>query len=315
MRHSFFTAFCLAGIVQTANSQLTLLPRIGVENSKALVSVNDSKFFTPGSSQFAPQAGIRLDYKFKKGHGIFAGASTGNSTVAYNFTNPETSLTDYFISRSNTQLRLEGGYQFNTKPVFIKKNSAPKKSASQKNSNCSKKEESNMNRRCGSYTQRSSCSQKTKSENSNPMVKKSPMSVSFQPLIGMAFVPSLKSDFVTKNEGRQPSYSYHAANWNTALMAGMGFEFANNKTKLFRVNLQYLVGLGNLNNKTLTTQSNNKNISTNYTSGFSAWNLSFGVPVSFTKKPAAKNKTTEKIQHQQKKHCEQIRIRCSGIRI
>ena len=92
MRRIVSAMLCLTFIVQTVFSQLTLTPRIGVENSKTLVSVNDSKFFAPIPSQFSPQAGLRLDYQFKKGHGIFAGFSTSNSNTGFNFSNPETCL-------------------------------------------------------------------------------------------------------------------------------------------------------------------------------------------------------------------------------
>jgi hypothetical protein len=314
MRRSLFALFCLAFIAQTATSQLTLVPRIGVENSRALVSVNDNNFFTPIPSQFTPQAGIRLDYKFKKGHGVFAGVSTSNTTIAFSFTNPETSITNYFASRSTNQFRLEGGYQFNTKPVLFKNSSASKKSASQKSSSCSKKEGS-MKQGCGSYAQRSHCGEKMKSEKTKQVAKKSMISVRFQPQVGMAFIPSPKNDFASKLQGTQTNYTYNAGNWSTALISGIGFEFAKGRNKLFQVNLQYMKGIGNLDKTTLTTQSGNKSIETNFASRTSAWSLSFGIPVSFAKKPAVKHKATEKNHPQQKRHCEQIRYRCGGIRI
>jgi len=154
MRHSVL-AMCLALIVQVAQSQLTFTPRIGFENAQTCVSINDGNFISPLSNQFTPQAGARFDYKFKKGHGVFAGISTSNTAVAFSFTNPEQSLTNNFSSRSSTQVRLEGGYQFNTKPILFKSNSNKSKPAQQRKTGCSRGE-SNMKQGCGSYSRSSS---------------------------------------------------------------------------------------------------------------------------------------------------------------
>ena len=122
MRHSVL-AMCLALIAQATYSQLSFTPRIGFENAQTCVSIDDGKFISPLSNQFTPQAGARFDYKFKKGHGAFAGISTSNTTVAFSFTNPEQSLSNNFSSRSSAQLRLEEDYQFNTNTILFKSNS------------------------------------------------------------------------------------------------------------------------------------------------------------------------------------------------
>ncbi len=314
MRHSVLAILCLAFITQTAQSQLTLTPRIGVENSTTLVSVNESKFFAPIPSQFSPQAGIRLDYRFKKGHGVFGGFSTSKTNTAFNFSNPETSLTNYFASRSAAQIRLEGGYQFNTKPIYFKGSSSNKKSASQKSNSCSSSKEKSMKQGSGSNTRSSSHCGKMKSEVAKQKAKKESMFVRLQPQLGMAFIPSVKDDFAGKVQGTQISNTYNAGNWNTALISGMGFEFGKGKAKLFQLNLQYLKGIGNMDNSILTTQSGNKNVETIFASRASSWSLSFGIPISFGKKPAEKNKVQQKNHHSQKNRCEQVRISCGSVR-
>ncbi|HEX7903411.1 MAG TPA: hypothetical protein VF487_06000 [Chitinophagaceae bacterium] len=318
MRHSFLTMLCFVLITQTATSQFTITPRLGVESSRTLVSVNDGKFFAPLSSQFSPQASLRMDYKFRKGHGIFAGISTNNTTVAFNFSNPEASVTSFFASRSTAQLRSELGYQFTSKPEFFKKTAATK-SASTKSSSYSKKGESNTRQSCGSYSYRSSCADKARqhcSSSKSKQTKTSPMNLRFQPQVGLSAIHSPKADFTDKLEGTQTSYAYHAGNGSTALITGMGFEFAKGNNKLFVVNIQYLKGIGNLNDKTLTTSSGGKSLETNFASRTSAWSLNVGVPLTLSSSKASntKNKSTQKSQPQQKRSCGQSSYR-SCIRI
>ena len=315
MRHSVLAMFCLAFFAQAASSQLTLTPKLGVENSRTQVSINDNDFIKPVSLQLTPQAGLRLDYKFKKGHGVFAGISTSNTTVSFSFTNPETSLTNYFASRSATQIRLEGGYQFNTKPMVFKNSASSKnKTEAKKSSGCGSRSESNMKQGCGSYSSRAFC-EKLKAEKSKQLAKAKPMSVRLQPQIGMAYIPSPKNDLTQKWETYQTVYTYNAGNWNTALITGMGFEFAKGKTKLFQVNFQYLKGIGNMDNTLLKTEAGGKSVETFYASRASSWNLSFGFPVSFAKNTSSKSKMEKKNYQQEKRtHCEQkIQYRCRKI--
>jgi hypothetical protein len=314
MRRSLFTLICAFCIVQTATAQLTLVPRIGVENSRALVRVDNNSFFVPASARFSPQASLRLDYRLKSGHGFFAGASTSNMILAFNFSNPETSLSNYFTSRGTTQIRFEGGYQFNSKPILLKNtsSSSSKKRGEQKSSSYGKGE-TGMKRQCGSYQRSSSCGSKGKEQGLKQIAKKNQLGLRLQPQIGMAFIPSPQNDFSTKQQAAQTNYTYNAGNWNTAIVTGMGFEFAKGRTKLFQVNLQYLKGVGNMNTSVLETMVNNKSVTTAYASRASAWSLSIGVPISFAKKTITKNKAIEKAPQQQKKSCEQIRQRCSGF--
>jgi hypothetical protein len=297
----------------TASSQFTLTPKLGIENSRTLVSINNDDFIKPVSLQLTPQAGVRLDYRFKTGHGVFAGVSTSNTTVSFSFTNPETSITNYFASRSATQVRLEGGYQFNSKPMLFKNSGSVKKKPEAKSSNrCGSKSENTMKQRCGSYSSRSYSCEKLKAEKSKQLAKAKPMSVRFQPQVGMAYIPSTKTELAQKMQGTQTTYTYNAGNWNTALISGMGFEFAKGKTKLFQVNFQYLKGLGNMNNELLKTEAGGKSVETYYASRASSWNLSFGVPISFTKNTTAKRTKSQKSDcQQQKTHCEQkVQYRC-----
>ena len=100
-----------------ANAQFTILPQLGFENSRTSVEFNELSSFSPLGAKLLPQAGIRLDYKSKQGHGPSVGIATSRSVVKFNFSDPETGMNTYTAAKGNTQLRIEGGYQVSTKPI------------------------------------------------------------------------------------------------------------------------------------------------------------------------------------------------------
>ncbi|MEO7983907.1 MAG: hypothetical protein ABI688_07490 [Bacteroidota bacterium] len=312
MRRSIFAMLCLVIVTMTASSQLALVPSFGIESARPMVSVNNNSFIMPPSSQLRPQAGIRLDYKFKTGHGIFAGLSTSNTSIAFNFTSPELSGVSYFTNRPATQLRLEGGYQFTTKPLVFKNNAPAKRSCQQRRSCCSRTGSSLIKRPgCGMSMQRSSCCQSSHSAKAKQVEKRSMLSVRFQPQVGMAYIPSVKNDFETSLKAGQLTYTYNAGNYNTALLAGVGFEFAKGRNKIFQVNVQYLKGVGNLDNTTLTTNAGTKSTETNFASRVSAWKLSIGVPLSFSKSRSGGHCGAAR-KPNPKKHYRQVNFGCGA---
>jgi len=107
---------------------------------------------------------------------------------------------------------------------------------------------------------------------------------------------------VTNTSGSQTEYTYNAGNMKTALLTGMGFEFAKNKSRLFSVSVNYFKGL-NDNETTLTSQAAGKTITTNLNSKVSGWNAAIGIPIGFTKKT-----TTNHKEQKTKSGCEQYRI-------
>ncbi len=84
--------FLLTG--SAANSQFSLLPQIGFEQSRTKVQYNNQNFFKPFAKDNI-QASLRADYRFKKGHGPFVSIASSPATVNLNFTEPET-LKDNF---------------------------------------------------------------------------------------------------------------------------------------------------------------------------------------------------------------------------
>jgi hypothetical protein len=295
MRTAALTLLVFVAFGYAAKSQkFSLVPQVGFENSKTKISYNDLGSFSPIGVKFSPQASLRLNYSSKQGHGFFIGAATSRSVVSFSFTDPETGMNNFKATAGNMQLRMEGGYQFNTKPISL--NSSKKSSAS----STEKKNCSSRSSHC--------CSRSSNKTKEQSLSKNKSSWVRIQPSVGIGFIPGIKNDVVTKTQAGQTTYQYNAGNWNTALIAGTGFEFGRGSTRQFTISVNYLKGLGNMDEKTITSTSGGKTVTTNLESASSAWNLKVGIP--FTLK--AKNKSDKKTEHR-RSGCGQYRIiyRCT----
>ena len=277
-------------IAAAVNAQkLSLTPQVGFENSKTSVDYNKLGSFVPIKGNFNPQVSLRLDYKFKQGFGAYVGASTSRSVVLYNFNDIDNGMNLYNSQRGNMQLRMEAGYLFTTKPINFNKGKA--------SSNSTSKVRSENKSSCGSYSYRSSCSKsyssshcQSKSSSSKKIQNKGGW-VRLQPSVGVGFIPSPKTDIVSKTQGGETSYEYRAGNWNTALMTGMGFEFGRNKQRLINVSINYFTGIGNMNKQTVSAISGAKMSVANLESNASGWNMRIGIPFTLAEKRTIKNKT------------------------
>ncbi len=105
---------------------------------------------------------------------------------------------------------------------------------------------------------------------------------------------SQPSEIDLNTQGSQTNYSYKAGAWNTALIAGTGFEFGSNRHAKFIININYLKGLGNMDTKTISSVSNNKSVATMISSKASSWNVSLGIPISLSKKKPEMHKQFER---------------------
>lgn len=316
MRTATLTSLLFVAWGYAANSQqLTLLPQVGFENSRTAISYNNLRSFAPLGGEFSPMAALRLDYKFKQGFGPYLTVSSSRSGVLFNFSDPENGMNNYNASRAGMQLRLEGGYQYSTKPIYF--NRAKKSSGSPALQRTGQKKD------CSSYYSRSNClkdysssarcgTDKSKQKQSTAKNKGNWMSI--QPSLGVGFIPSVKTDVTAKAQGGQTIYEYRAGNWNTALITGVGFEFGRNKQRLFNISINYFNGIGNLGRQTITTTSNSKTTVTRLQSDASGWNMKVGIPFTLAqKKTPARQKTEYKIYRPQNK-CGQYKmtykIRC-----
>lgn len=313
MRTAALTLLSFVAFMYAAKAQkFSLLPQVGFENSKTKVIYNNSSAFAPAGITFSPQVSLQLAYKTKPGHGFFLGGSTSRTTVPFSFINPETGLDNHKAVTGNMQVRLEGGYRFNSKPFYFKKqNNTSTKSAA--NTTTQKKA-------CGSYSYKSSCVKNKTEANRLPDANEVKQAgnnkgswVRLQPSVGIGYIPFTKTDVITKMQNGQASYEYRAGNWNTALVAGMGVEFGRNDTRLFTLSVNYLKGFGNLDRRTISTLVGTKTMTTQLQSEVSGWNMRIGVPLTLgAKKPATKQQSVKKME-QPKPKCGQYRIlyRCN----
>jgi hypothetical protein len=307
--------FTLFGCV--AMAQLRIVPQFGIETSKTTLSYNSTGNFSPLCTKLSPHASLRLDYKFKKGHGPFVGLATSRSGVNYSFSNQETGNTNYIASRDNKQLRMEGGYQVSTKRFYLNKNASKTKAAT------ANTEKYTSRKSCADFYVRSSCGSKANKIAESPTRSKKGSWVQLQPSAGMAFVPTASAaEIATKTDNNITSYQYTAGNWKTAIIAGTGVVFGNNNNEKLVVSLNYIKGIGNnLNTQTLTTTSGSKTTTTQLSSAASNWNLRIGVPLSLGKKPTPKKeviriqertemKPAEVKQPKEQKKCGSSMYRC-----
>ncbi|MFI5129306.1 MAG: hypothetical protein ACHQFX_04915 [Chitinophagales bacterium] len=298
MRNAAFILLFVASGYVAKSQRFSLLPQVGFENSKTKISYNDLSSFAPEGVKFTPQASLRLNYSSKKGHGFFLGTATSRSIVSFSFTDPETLSNTYSATAGSLQLRMEGGYQFNSKPITLgKSKQASANNTAKKNCSSAKTEK----RSCGSSSSRSS--NKTKE---NSVSKNSSSWVRIQPSLGMGYIPFVKDDVITKSEGGQAVYQYNAGNWRTALIAGTGFEFGKGNTSKVTVSVNYFKGVGNLDEQTITSVSGGKTVTTTLESVSSGWNVRVGVPFALKAKP--KTAKTKKTENRKSSGCGQYRM-------
>jgi hypothetical protein len=240
--------------------------------------------------KFSPQASLRLNYSSKQGHGFFVGAATSQSIVSFSFTDPENGMNNYVATTGDMKLRLEGGYQFSTKPISL---GSAKSSASKSTG------KPGCSHSCSHY-----CSHGSNQGKQNSFSAARNSWVRIQPSIGLAYVPFAENDIVTSTEAGQTTYQYNAGNWKTAAIAGTAFEFGRGRARLFTVSVDYFKGLGNLDEKTITTASGGKTVTTTLSSASSGWNVKVGIPFSL----AAKPKPAAKHVEQHHSGCGQYRM-------
>jgi hypothetical protein len=283
-----------------ANAQFTLTPQIGFDLSKTTISFNHSenannyaqaKAISPLGSKSSVKASLRGDYRFKKGHGVFASVGTSPAVVEYSFENPLTASTNYKASTGPLQWRLEAGYMFTSKKINLQKSSGKEKSSKVEARNCSP---------FGCGARKSSAK-----ENQN-------LNLKLQPSLGFAYLPVIKDDIIKEGS----SYKYNAGNWNTGIVTGLGFELGKGRNRLFSVNVSYTKGLGNLDEKTVTEYLSSKPYTTGFTSKTSSWGMTIGVPFGFAKHHNSATKSNHKSSQQKqgcRSRCESYRGRCPRL--
>lgn len=287
-------ALPLAGLLllsSAASAQLTLTPQIGIDNSRTSLQYNNGASFAPLGRQTDPRASLRLDYRLKGGHGPFVGVASSPAPVDFSFADPATGARDFRAGTADRQWRLEGGWQYSSKPLTFRNRKA--EAAAAQRARTRALEQKGEKSRCGSYRYKSDDTE-ARMKKAMQQVRSKAWNMRVQPFAGAAYVPGTEEDISTQNG----SATYKAGNWNTALLAGTGFEFGRGSQRLFTISVQYLKGLGDLDQKTLVTESDAKTTLTRLQSDVSAWSVGLGLPFTLAKKkapqPARSQSTKEK---------------------
>ncbi len=288
MRTILLFIITLLIVTLTTNAQLTLLPQVGFERAATNLQINDLGSFSPMDAQGNLKAAIRADYKFKGGHGPFAGFGTSPATVAVRFNDPATVASNFKSVANGLQWRLEGGYQYTSQPIYFKKKPAnavsrTSKFEMKKKSDVSGLEKSSVQKvfiekRCGSSYYRSQCEKKTITSRK----KDERLNMRIQPSAGMAYRPSVDESF----EKSGNTYQYNTGNWKTAFISGLAFEFAKGVKRQATVGVHYTKGMG-MDKEVLNTVTDSKPTTTYFNSDASSWAVTLGIPISLSKRQAA----------------------------
>ena len=309
MRKTITLLFVLMSCV--TNAQFSIQPQIGLENSRTTIKSNEFSSFSPTGMHFAPRLAVRMNYKFKTGHGLFFGVATSSQAVEFKFTDPQAAGTAYTASNKGLQLHLEGGYQYSTKPISLGRAG----SANKAEHRCGGGEERKCVSKPGCQHRTTSYCNKTAGKTSasnKPSASNKEWYMRIVPSAGLAFNPSGTGKIETETKGGQTTYEYKAG-WNTAFIVGTAFEFGSLKQSRFVVSLNYLKGLGN-NEGTINTIVNGKPNATSIRSAASGFSVSLGIPVNLKKN---KSYSQKKESYSQKKEClrSNIQHRCSQYRM
>jgi len=268
MRKAALTSLVFVACGFATNAQLSVSPRVGIEQAFNCVKYNSTSCINPISPNISPQISVRADYLFNKVHGPFVGIASNRSLVTYEFTNPETGDKEYAASQGDWKLRLEAGYQVSSKPIALGK-TAKQPATTVSTANLSP---------CAAARMRAM----------TPVPQKPVMTMRIQPYAGMAFVPNPEQAITTAMKNGETVYQYQAGNYTSAFITGLNLAFAKGSVNKYVVGIQYLKGIG-MNTETLNTSTQNKLVTTQLSSSSAAWNINVGIPLSFAKnkQPAA----------------------------
>jgi hypothetical protein len=268
-------------ITYASNAQFSIVPQVGVETFRTTLSSGDFSSFSPLGVQFAPRLAVRMAYNLKSGQGAFLGVATNSPGVVYKFTDPQNARSAYSASAGDYNVRLEGGYQYTSKPITLRK-AANTKNTNSSAGRCGQKYEVAQKPGCSRYRAAGMCNSNRSSTSYAKLASPDRgMFMRIKPSVGLALAPS-GSELETTTKGAMTTYKY-TSGWNTALIAGTAFEFGTREQSKLVVSINYLRGLGN-NSQTIVNNELIKSPTTTLSSKTSGFNISVGIPFSFSKK-------------------------------
>ena len=264
-------------LASAASAQFSILPQVGMERTRTSVNYDHLGSVTPLGTKTGLSASLRFDYRFRGGHGPFAGIATSPGVMVWSFSNPSAALS----SPKNTgplQWRLEAGYQYSSRPLALGNRSA--KASSSKSGN-------NKGFGCGAGRR---------------PLKQPVLHMRIQPSVAFAWLLGARQDLSTKGGG----YVYRAGNFNKAIVPGMAVELGRGRERLVNLGFYYTLPLVSDQTVRITSVQNGKPVTTSFSSAQHSWSLRIGLPVSLVthKKPVTRQ--------QQKKDCSS---RCGSYRI
>jgi hypothetical protein len=272
------------------HAQFSLLPYAGFEQSRNTLTYDNA--FSASNINGNLKAGLRMDYRLRSGHSPFINLTTSPAPVSFSFDNAG-SLVNTF--RQNGPLfRLEGGYQYSSKPIQLGKKSS---NAVSRSTPASTQITFIQRNGCGSKMYRSRCGERKSLAKAAPA--SNALNMRLQPSLALAYIPSATQGVKQTADG----FEYTAGSWKTALVPAMGFEFAKGTRRLFTLSAFYTRPLG-LSDETVTTVREGKAVTTNLQPQASTWGLTLGVPFGFSKTKAAQPKAKT-----EKKECQRTYYR------
>lgn len=277
MKSTVLTGMLLVATGAASHAQLSLLPQIGFERSGTKLNYN-SLSATECAAAF--RANLRADYRFKSGHGPYVGIGTSPAQTNFRFDNAGSLIKGMQTEQNSLQFRLEGGYQYTSKPIQLKRNTAtPRAEPSPVTT------ETVTKKSCGSYAYKSSCGSKKRSPESR-LVNNS-LNMRLQPSIGLAYLPSAGDNIQQTANG----FAY-TSGWKTAIVPAMAFEFARGSQRFLTLSVFYTRPFGQ-QQQSFTDYSATKTTTTTLQPRTTTWGMAVGVPFSFAKSGAAKPKTAK----------------------
>ena len=288
MKSTALTAMLLLIIASTAHAQFSLLPQIGFDRAHTNIVQNDYNQFTAFNAKTNFKVSVRVDYRLKGGHGPYLGIGTAPVSVQLEFTDPASAWKTAKSSVGSIPWKLEAGYQYSFKPLKIGQGHVNKKPTVQ----VSKKS-------CGAYQYKSSCGSKKPA----PQRSKQATTLSIQPSMGLAYIPSIQDNIIKNNN----QYKYTADHSGFAMVPALGFEFGKGKTRIMTVSLQYAKSIGAGDKGVIQTENNGKPAINSFRSATSSWSLSVGIPFNLSKDDKQSGN-----QQTQKRSCSEkvYKMRC-----
>jgi hypothetical protein len=282
---------CALLAATAAHTQFSLLPYAGFEQSRNTLGYGNT--LSASGINGNVKAGLKMLMQHKGGHTPFINLTTNPAPVRFAFDNAGSLINSF--RQSGLQFRLEGGYQYNSKPIFFGKKSM----ASQRSTSFTPTANSFERKSCGSMTYRSHCCARKAASKAAPVNKS--LNMRLQPSLALAYVPAATKGVEQTANG----FEYTAGSWKTALVPAMGFEFAKGNSRLFTLGVFYTRPLAQ-KDETVTSFREGKTYTTNLQPQTSTWGLTLGVPLSFSKT----TKTTKVVKPtSEKRECTRMYYR------